>query len=81
MALLDHLFLHVLREDTHRAAELFTQLFANAPTPAVLRFLSDRPSVLDVLHVVAGLPAGPFVKKLASMCIGRASALRESFVS
>ncbi len=81
LALLDHLFLRVLRENPNQASTLFTQLFASAPTPSVLRFLGDRPGIADVLNVVGALPPGPFIKELASVCRGRANSWRESLAS
>jgi len=81
MAFLDHLFLRVLRDRPQLAPRLFTQLFGEAATGSVLRFLGDRATAADVLRVVAALPPGPFVKALASVCAEPAAAWRESFVS
>lgn len=81
LAFLDHLFLRVLRDRPQLAPRLFAQLFGEAATGSVLRFLGDRATAGDILRVVAALPPGPFVKALGSLCAEPAAAWRESFVS
>jgi lycopene beta-cyclase len=81
LAFLDHLFLRVLRDRPELAPRLFAQLFGEAATGSVLRFLGDRATAGDILRVVAALPPGPFVKALGSLCAEPAAAWRESFVS
>jgi lycopene beta-cyclase len=81
LAFLDHLFLRVLRDRPQLAPRLFAQLFGEAATGSVLRFLGDRATAGDILRVVAALPPGPFVKALVGLCAEPAAAWRESFVS
>ena len=59
--LMDRLFLDVLRSHPERGPELFTSLFAQVPTPRIVRFLSDRASVMDRIAVAASLPTGLFL--------------------
>lgn len=80
-ALLDRLFLRVLRQHPQQAPTLFAQLFATAPTPSVIRFLSDQAGVGDFVNVVSALPPGIFLKELFALCSGRAAEWRESLVS
>jgi lycopene beta-cyclase len=63
---MDGLFLRVLRADPQRAPALFLQLFARAPTPAVLRFLGHGDRLRDAYHVARSLPAAPFLRQLAA---------------
>jgi lycopene beta-cyclase len=78
---LDSLFLRVLRDQPDLAPRLFTQLFAGAPTGAVLRFLGDRAGPGDVMRVISALPPGPFLKALGSVCAEPGAAWRELLVS
>jgi lycopene beta-cyclase len=81
VAFLDYLFLRVLRDDPDLAPSLFTQLFAEAPTGSVLRFLGDRASPADLFHVIASLEPRPFLKAMLAFCANPAIAWREAFVS
>lgn len=62
--LMDRLFLDVLRSHPERGPELFTRLFGRAPTPRIVRFLSDRGTFLDRAAVAAALPTGLFLRQL-----------------
>ncbi len=61
---MDRLFLNVLRTHPERGPELFTRLFARTATPRIVRFLSDRPTLMDRLAVAASLPTGLFLHQL-----------------
>ncbi len=63
---MDRLFLNVLRNHPQRGPELFVSLFANAATPRVVRFLSDRATFIDRVAVAASLPTGLFLRQLLS---------------
>ena len=62
--LMDRLFLDVLRNHSERGPELFTRLFGRAATPRIVRFLSDRGTLLDRAAVAAALPTGLFLRQL-----------------
>lgn len=64
--LMDRLFLDVLRSHPERGPELFTSLFAHVSTPRIVRFLSDRASVMDRISVAASLPTGLFLGQVMS---------------
>lgn len=62
--LMDRLFLDVLCNHPQRGPELFTRLFSRAATPRIVRFLSDRATLIDRVAVAASLPTGLFLKQL-----------------
>ena len=62
--LMDRLFLDVLRNHPERGPELFMRLFGRAATPRIVRFLSDRGTLLDHAAVAAALPTGLFLRQL-----------------
>ena len=62
--LMDRLFLDVLRTHPERGPELFTRLFERTATPRIVRFLSDRASLMDRIAVAASLPTGLFLRQL-----------------
>ena len=62
--LMDRLFLDVLRTHPERGPELFTRLFGRTATPRIVRFLSDRATLLDRIAVAASLPTGLFLRQL-----------------
>jgi len=62
--LMDRLFLDVLRHYPERGPELFTRLFSRAETPRIVRFLSDRATLVDRVAVAASLPTGLFLRQL-----------------
>ena len=61
---MDRLFLDVLRTHPERAPELFTRLFERTATPRIVRFLSDRATLIDHIAVAASLPTGLFLRQL-----------------
>ncbi|MGL3198674.1 lycopene cyclase family protein [Curtobacterium sp. 458] len=67
---LDAVFLRFLRDRPDGAPEAFRRLFA-LPGPLVVRFLSDRSSVLDDLRIVFALPKRPFLAALAVTLVER----------
>jgi lycopene beta-cyclase len=62
--LMDRLFLDVLRHHPERGPELFMRLFSRAATPRIVRFLSDRATLVDRVAVAASLPTGLFLRQL-----------------
>lgn len=63
-AWMDTLFLDVLLKEPARVPDLFDALYANAPVDALIRFMSDQSSLLDKLHIIRSLPAGPFLRTM-----------------
>jgi lycopene beta-cyclase len=66
-AVMDRIFLQVLRTHPARAPQVFAQLFARASSERVIRFLSDRGSCADHAAVVAALPTGLFLSCLPGL--------------
>jgi len=73
---MDKLFLDVLRADPEQGSALFLALFRNANTENVIRFLSDRASLADYLHVILALPMAPFIQQLWRLACRRPLAIR-----
>lgn len=61
---MDRLFLSLLRTRPDLAPALFLRLFERADTACLIRFLSDQGTLGDCLHVIAALPARPFLTQL-----------------
>ena len=59
---MDMLFLTVLREQPELAPKLFMSLAHNVAPATLVRFLTERPSINDLLAVIYALPAWPFLK-------------------
>lgn len=60
---LDAVFLRFLRDRPEQAAEAFGRLFA-LPGPLVVRFMSERSTLLDDLRIVLALQKRPFLAAL-----------------
>jgi lycopene beta-cyclase len=71
--LMDRLFLDVLRHYPERGPELFTRLFGRVAAPRVVRFLSDRATLMDRVAVAASLPTGLFLRQLLLPALRRAA--------
>ncbi len=71
--LMDRLFLDVLRSHPERGPELFTRLFGRVATSRVVRFLSDRATLMDRVAVAASLPTGLFLRQLMLPAVLRAA--------
>lgn len=62
---LDAVFLRFLRDRPDRAPEVFRRMFA-LPGPLVVRFLTERSTLVDDVRLVLALPKRPFLAALAS---------------
>ncbi len=76
--LMDRLFLDVLRQHPERGPELFTRLFERAAPARVVRFLSDRSTLMDRVAVAACLPTGLFLRQLLPPRLRQAARLQPS---
>ncbi len=63
---MDAVFLRVLATEPGIAPILFTNLFANVPADALVRFLSGVATPIDLFHVVTACPKWPFIKAVVS---------------
>lgn len=63
---MDHLFLSVIQSQPSLAPTLFSKLLGKTQTERFIRFMNDRASLIDYLHIVMCLPKIPFIKVLFS---------------
>lgn len=63
---MDQLFLAVIKNNPALAPILFDRLLSIEQTERFLRFMDDRASFFDCLHVIHQLPKAPFIKALLS---------------
>jgi hypothetical protein len=54
---MDAVLLRVIRDEPGRMVEIFDALTSRNPAPRVLRFLDERPGLLDLLRIIAGMPS------------------------
>ncbi|WP_170243462.1 lycopene cyclase family protein [Halovibrio variabilis] len=59
---MDKVFLQALRQSPEQAPGWFMQLFERTRAIEQRRFLGDEPRLSDLLAIMRGLPAGPFLK-------------------
>ena len=64
---MDAVFLRVLANEPGIAPILFTDLFANVPADALVRFLSGVATPIDLFQVVMACPKWPFIKAVFSL--------------
>ena len=60
---MDRIFLSFLAEHPSEAPEVFFRLFQRVPSERLVRFLSDRASIVDTLQVIAAMPKRPFMRQ------------------
>jgi lycopene beta-cyclase len=63
---MDQLFLLVIQSQPSLAPTLFNKLLRKTQTERFIRFMNDRASLIDYLHIVMCLPKTPFIKALLS---------------
>ncbi|HSN75482.1 MAG TPA: lycopene cyclase family protein [Anaerolineae bacterium] len=68
---LDAVMLRVMRDHGELIAPAFAAMFSRNPTARILRFLDEQASPLDVLAIMASLPAALFVGTALEMAVGR----------
>lgn len=68
---LDAVMLRVMSDHGELIAPAFTALFSRNPAARILRFLDEQASPLDVLAIMASLPAPLFVGTALELAFGR----------
>jgi len=63
---MDQLFLSVIQTQPSLAPTLFIKLLGKTRTERFIRFMNDRASLVDYLHIVLCLPKKPFIQALLS---------------
>jgi lycopene beta-cyclase len=71
LAWMDRLLLRALKDNQGLASDLFCKLFRDAPTPALIRFLSSHPTWRDTLQVVLACPKLPLLRAFANDLLRR----------
>ena len=61
---LDSIFLKVIYFYPNQGPELFIQLFSKVNMPSLIRFLSDKPSFIDLMIVLWSMPKKLMIKGL-----------------
>ena len=61
---LDSIFLKVIYFYPKQSPDLFMQLFSKVSMPSLIRFLSDKPTIIDVIKVLWGMPKKLMIKGL-----------------
>jgi lycopene beta-cyclase len=60
---MDKVFLQVVRNQPHMGPEIFVRMFKNVPMSRLIRFLIDKPTVVDAISIIASLPKIVFLKE------------------
>lgn len=68
---LDAVFLRFLRDQPHRAPEVFLRMFTRLPGPLTIRFLTERATLIDIARLILALPKGPFLRAAAATALER----------
>ncbi len=63
----DQLLLTILKEEPQRGKEVFTSLLYGTPPQKVFKFLSEKTSIFEDLHVFSSLPVTLFLKHLVKL--------------
>lgn len=60
---MDKVFLKVVRNQPNLGPEIFTRMFKYVPVAKLIRFLIDKPTVMDAISIIAVLPKMVFLKE------------------
>lgn len=66
---MDGLFLNVIKQNPAMAASFFEDLFSQCDLKTVIKFMSDKASLLEYFRIIRSLPPLPFIKALPSFLI------------
>ncbi len=71
---MDRIFLSFLAQHPSDAPEVFFHLFQRVPSDHLVRFLSDRASIIDIARVIAAMPKRPFIRQAARVALAGGTA-------
>ncbi len=74
---LDAVMLRVMRDHSEAIAPAFAALFSRNPAERILRFLDEQATAVDILGIMASLPAPLFVGAALEVAMGRMGMERE----
>ena len=66
---MDRLFLNVIKSNSQTAASIFESLFKQCDFKTLVKFMSDKATLRDFLHIITSLPPLPFVRALPRFLI------------
>jgi lycopene beta-cyclase len=61
---MDRIFLKVLQQKPALAPQIFSQLLGRVAPHRFIRFMDDRPNLLDMLSIISSMPTSPFLQAL-----------------
>jgi len=76
-AAMDRVFLTALHRKPAAGDGFFMALARHVPPGALVRFMSDAATPLDLMRVITALPPGPFLAALPAAAPGRPAARLE----
>ncbi|MDJ0986666.1 MAG: lycopene cyclase family protein [Desulfobacterales bacterium] len=71
---MDRIFLSFLAAHPSEAPEVFFHLFQRVPADRLVRFLSDKASVIDIFRVIAAMPKRPFIRQAGRVSLAGGTA-------
>lgn len=74
--LFDTLLLDIMQRRGEVTRDIFAQLFERNPVERILRFLDEKTSWADNLRVMNSVAAGPFLRSIGQVLLGRAGRRR-----
>ena len=60
----DEIFLRVIKDHPNKSPDLFINLFRKSNHKSFIKFLSDKPSWLDIINIIMSMPKGLMFKGL-----------------
>jgi lycopene beta-cyclase len=72
--LLDSLFLRFVRERPGECPEVYRRMFAGVPPDSLVRFLTEKSTLVDEARLIRVLPKTPFLKLAAHTLLERSPA-------
>jgi lycopene beta-cyclase len=60
----DKIFLRVIKDHPNKSPDLFINLFRKSNHKSFIKFLSDKPSWLDIINIIMSMPKGLMFKGL-----------------
>ena len=60
----DRIFLRVIKDHPDKSPDLFIKLFSKSNHKSLIKFLSDKPSWLDIINIILSMPKNLMIKGL-----------------
>ena len=59
---MDGILLRIIRNEPKKAKDIISNMFASNNDQVIIRFLSDIPSIFDILRIIINMPKVIFIK-------------------